>query len=100
MTTKPQRKKQRPPRHVPERTCIGCRKVREKRELIRIVHTESGGIEIDPTGKQSGRGAYLCRVKTCWEAGLKKEHLDRALRAKLTVDDRRRLTQYGDMFPG
>ena len=100
MTTTSQRKKQPRPKRVPDRTCIGCRKVKEKRELIRIVRTESGGIDIDPTGKKSGRGAYLCKVKTCWEAGLKKEHLDRALRAKIAVEDRRRLTQYGDMLPG
>jgi predicted RNA-binding protein YlxR (DUF448 family) len=100
MTTTSQRKKQPRPKHVPERTCIGCRKVKEKRELIRIVCTESDGIEVDPTGKKSGRGTYLCKVKTCWEAGLGKEHLDRALRTKIAVEDRRRLTQYGDMLPG
>jgi predicted RNA-binding protein YlxR (DUF448 family) len=100
MTTISLRKKQPRPKHVPERTCIGCRKVKEKRELIRIVCTESGGIEVDPTGKKSGRGTYLCKVKACWEAGLGKEHLDRALRTRIAVEDRRRLTQYGDMLPG
>lgn len=100
MTTTSQRKKQPRPKHVPERTCIGCREIRPKRELIRIVLTESGGVEIDPTGKRSGRGAYLCKAKTCWEAGLKKEHLDRALRTKIAVEDRRALAQYGEMLPG
>jgi predicted RNA-binding protein YlxR (DUF448 family) len=100
MTTISKRKKQPRQKHLPERTCIGCRKVKEKRDLIRIVCTESGGIEIDPTAKKSGRGAYLCKAKACWEAGLKKEHLDRALRVKIAVEDRRRLTQYGDMLPG
>jgi predicted RNA-binding protein YlxR (DUF448 family) len=100
MTTTSQRKKQSRPKRVPERTCIGCRKVKEKRDLIRIVCTESGGIEVDPTGKKSGRGTYLCKVKACWEAGLGKEYLDRALRTRIAVEDRRRLTQYGDMLPG
>lgn len=100
MTTISQRKKQPRPKHVPERTCIGCREIRPKRELIRIVRTESGGVEIDPTGKRSGRGAYLCKAKTCWEAGLKKEHLDHALRTKIAVEDRRGLAQYGEMLPG
>jgi predicted RNA-binding protein YlxR (DUF448 family) len=100
MTTTSQRKKQPRPKHVPERTCIGCREIRPKRELIRIVLTESGGVEIDPTGKRSGRGAYLCKAKTCWDAGLKKEHLDRALRTKIAVEDRRGLAQYGEMLPG
>lgn len=100
MTTTSQRKKQPRPKHVPERTCIGCREIRPKRELIRIVLTESGGVEIDPTGKRSGRGAYLCKAKPCWEAGLKKEHLDRALRTKIAVEDRRGLAQYGETLPG
>jgi len=100
MTTTTQRKKQQRPKHVPERTCIGCREIRPKRELIRIVRTESGGVEIDQTGKRSGRGAYLCKAKTCWEAGLKKEHLDRALRMKIAAEDRRGLAQYGEMLPG
>lgn len=100
MTTTTQRMKHARPKHVPERTCIGCREIRPKRELIRIVRTESGGVEIDPTGKRSGRGAYLCKAKTCWEAGLKKEHLDRALRTKIAAEDRRELAQYGEMLPG
>jgi predicted RNA-binding protein YlxR (DUF448 family) len=87
------------PRHVPARTCIGCREVKPKQELIRIVRTESGSVAIDPTGKQSGRGAYLCKLKACWEAGLKKEQLDRALRMKIAVEDRRGLAQYGEMLP-
>ncbi len=99
MTTTSQRKKHPRPKHVPERTCIGCREIKPKRELIRIVRTESGGVAIDPTGKRAGRGVYLCKVKTCWEAGLKREHLDRALRMKITAEGRRGLAQYGEMLP-
>jgi len=43
-------------RHIPQRTCVGCRQVRAKRELIRIVRTPEGRVLIDPTGKKSGRG--------------------------------------------
>ncbi len=98
MTTTSRRKKRL--KHVSERTCIGCREIKPKRELIRIVRTESGSVAIDPTGKRAGRGVYLCKAKTCWEAGMKKEHLDRALRTKITAEDRRGLAQYGEMLPG
>ncbi|NOZ26842.1 MAG: YlxR family protein [Chloroflexi bacterium] len=54
-------------RHVPQRTCIACRKVQSKRELVRIVRTPEGEVVIDPTGKRSGRGAYLCRSQECWQ---------------------------------
>lgn len=53
-------------------------------------------MQVDPTGKKSGRGAYLCRSKGCWEAALKKEHLARALKAKPTPDEKQALAQYAD----
>ena len=92
------RKQSSKPKHVPQRTCIGCREIRPKRELIRIVRTESG-VEIDPTGKRSGRGTYLCKTKSCWDAALKKEHLDRALRTKTTAKDKKGLALYAEMLP-
>ena len=48
------------PKKVPMRMCVGCREMKEKRELIRIVRTPEGETLMDPTGKKSGRGAYLC----------------------------------------
>jgi len=88
-----------PRRHIPQRTCIGCRETKPKRELIRIVRTQSGAVEIDPTGKRSGRGTYLCNAKSCWQAGLKKERLDRALRTNVTAEDRTKLAQYAETLP-
>lgn len=87
------------PRHIPQRTCIGCQQVKPKRELIRILRTQGGAVEIDPTGKRAGRGTYLCNAKGCWQAGLKKERLDRALRAAIAAEDRKRLAHYGEMLP-
>ena len=58
------------PKHIPQRTCVGCRKVLSKRELLRLVRTSSG-VELDPTGKLSGRGVYLHNLRSCWEHGLK-----------------------------
>jgi len=54
-------------KHIPQRTCIACRTVRAKRELIRIVRDAEGRVHADATGKQAGRGAYLCRARECWE---------------------------------
>lgn len=79
---------------LPERTCIACRQVREKKDLIRLVTTEDGIAEIDLFGKKPGRGAYLCPRKTCWELALRKNRLDYALRTRLTDDSRQTLREY------
>jgi len=55
----------------------------------------SGGVEVDPDGKRSGRGAYLCPAPECWEIGLKKGRLEYALRTTLTQDNREQLIRYG-----
>jgi hypothetical protein len=64
------KKQKLPNKHVPQRTCVGCREVLPKKELIRIVRT-SEGIMVDPTGKLNGRGAYIHTRKECWERALK-----------------------------
>jgi predicted RNA-binding protein YlxR (DUF448 family) len=87
-------------KHVPQRTCIGCRMVKPKRELIRIVRNEAGDAMVDPTGKRPGRGVYVCKAKVCWENALKREQLDHALRTKIASEDRRELGRYGDTFSG
>lgn len=81
-------------RHIPERTCVACRRQRPKREMVRIVRTPEGAVVIDRTGKLSGRGAYLCRELSCWEAGLRRESLARALKTSLTASDRAALEAY------
>ena len=81
--------------HITQRTCVACRKVKAKRELIRIVRTADGKIEVDTSGKKAGRGAYLCRTQECWEVGLKGNRLEYALRTSLTQDNREQLTRYG-----
>jgi uncharacterized protein len=84
-------------KHVPQRTCVGCRETHAKRELIRIVRRPEG-IEIDPTGKLSGRGAYLHNHRSCWERGLKGS-LARALKTELTATDIQRLQAFAERFP-
>ena len=72
-------------KHVPQRTCVGCRATMPKRNLVRIVRTLEG-VQIDPTGKLKGRGAYLHDDKACWQNALKGS-LAHALRTTLTEQD-------------
>lgn len=68
---------------VPMRSCVSCRECKDKRDLIRIVKTLEGTVEVDLTGKKNGRGAYVCNSRECFEK-LKKTHgLDRAFKENL-----------------
>ncbi|QIA26968.1 YlxR family protein [Thermaerobacter sp. PB12/4term] len=81
------------PRHIPQRTCIGCRAVRPKRELLRVVRTPEGEVAFDPTGRRAGRGAYLCPDPACLDRALRARELGRALKTDLdaaTVEALRR----------
>jgi predicted RNA-binding protein YlxR (DUF448 family) len=87
-----------PLRHLPQRTCISCRKTVYKRELVRLVCVPGEGIEIDLTGKKSGRGAYLCPSLTCWENALNSGKLEYALRTSLKSDNKEQLVKYARRF--
>ncbi|MFZ5925687.1 MAG: RNase P modulator RnpM [Bacillota bacterium] len=71
---------------VPQRTCVGCREVKPKKELIRIVRTPDGLVEVDFTGKRSGRGAYVCPDPRCLDLAVKGRRLDTALGAVVPSD--------------
>ncbi|MDA8096802.1 MAG: YlxR family protein [Desulforudis sp.] len=71
---------------LPMRMCVGCREMRTKRELIRLVRTAEGSVEIDFTGKRSGRGAYICASSSCLNAALKGGRLEKSLHRSLTPD--------------
>ncbi len=85
-------------RHIPQRTCTGCGQVQPKRQMVRVVRTVSGQIEVDLTGKKSGRGAYLCKNADCWEKALQKSSLSRALKTEISPLDRDELLKYGRLF--
>ena len=88
--------------HVPERTCIACRQIKPKWELVRLVHTPKGDIEIDQRGKKPGRGAYLCKTRGCWELALardRKNRLAHALRTEITPENRVTLAEYSKTLP-
>jgi predicted RNA-binding protein YlxR (DUF448 family) len=84
-------------KHVPQRTCVGCREVLPKRSLIRLVRRPEG-VQIDPTGKLAGRGAYLHNQRSCWEHGLKGA-LSHALKTELTGKDREYLLEFMTTLP-
>jgi uncharacterized protein len=86
-------------KHMPQRTCVACRQVRNKRDLIRVVRTPTGALEVDETGKKAGRGAYLCRNVTCWKRALSRGSLDRELKITLSADQRRELEVIGEALP-
>ncbi|HEY46598.1 MAG TPA: YlxR family protein [Anaerolineae bacterium] len=81
-------------RHVPQRTCVGCKEVLPKRSLIRIVRG-SDGVQVDLTGKEPGRGAYLHDKRSCWQLALRGA-LARALRTELTAEASEALTAFMD----
>ena len=81
-------------KHIPQRTCVGCREVLPKQELIRIVRTLEG-VQVDLTGKINGRGAYLHNKRECWERALKGS-LANALKTTLTKNDQIQLSKYFD----
>ncbi len=85
--------------HVPQRTCLGCWETRGKRELIRLVRTREEGVVVDPSGKRTGRGAYLCPLQDCWQKGLRGKGLERRLRVRLTPEERHRLQGFASMLP-
>jgi hypothetical protein len=85
-------------KHIPQRTCVGCGEVQPKRQMVRVVRTLSGTVEVDPTGKRAGRGAYLCRKPECWDRALRKATLDRALKSEVSPHDREELMRHGRTF--
>jgi len=79
------------PRKTPLRTCVACGRSTDKRELIRFVRTAEGDTRVDPGGKASGRGAYVCADVSCFEKAVAKRRLAPALRATLAEEDVERL---------
>ncbi|MCX7838987.1 MAG: YlxR family protein [Anaerolineae bacterium] len=89
-------------KHIPQRTCIACRTVRAKRELVRIVRTPELRVVADPTGKRAGRGAYVCRTRECWEVVLSApKHLEHALHLEMPIrqDDLAQLREFAATLP-
>ena len=73
------------PRRIPQRQCVGCRTMKDKKALVRVVKTPENEVVLDLTGKKSGRGAYVCPDIACLKKARKSRALERAL--ELTIPD-------------
>ncbi len=69
---------------VPMRMCVGCREMKPKKELIRVVRSAEGAVSMDATGKKPGRGAYVCRSAECLRRAIRQRQLERAFECALT----------------
>ncbi len=70
----------------PQRTCMGCNEKKDKKELIRIVKNKENNISIDRTGKQDGRGAYICDNIKCLEKLIKSKRLEKVFDMKISEE--------------
>lgn len=78
---------------APQRSCIACRRVRPKQELLRVVRTPRGEIAADPAGKTPGRGAYICPAEECFGMALKQRKFDRALGKRVEEESLARIAE-------
>lgn len=84
--------------HIPLRSCVVCSTKAEKRDLIRLVRTRSGRVEVDRTNSILGRGAYLCPTPVCWDNALKKNRLDHKLKGAISPEDRLALREFASQI--
>ena len=70
---------------IPMRQCLGCREMKPKRELIRVVRSPEGEISLDFKGKAPGRGAYICPAPACLKQAIKAKALERAFSTQIPV---------------
>lgn len=80
-------------RKIPLRQCVGCREMKPKRDLIRVVRSPEGEISLDFKGKMPGRGAYICHDRACLDRAKKSKALGRALDAEIPEEVYGRLAQ-------
>lgn len=71
---------------VPMRQCLGCREMKPKRELIRVVRSAEGEISLDFKGKKPGRGAYVCPSEGCLSKAVKSRALERAFSVAIPAE--------------
>lgn len=76
---------------MPQRTCLGCRKKKNKTDLIRVVKASDGTVRVDEAMKLDGRGAYICRDEKCLSRSLKSKALSRALKTEIPAEVRETL---------
>lgn len=78
---------------IPQRMCVGCGEMKDKRELIRIVKTKENEISLDKTGKKAGRGAYICDNPECLKKARKNKRIEHSFKAPIPEEIYDRLAQ-------
>lgn len=73
-------------RKIPMRKCVGCGELKPKKELLRIVALPTGEIEVDRTGKKSGRGVYICDTMECFQKAYDNHGLEKSLKRPVSRD--------------
>ena len=68
---------------IPMRMCLGCREMKPKKELLRVVRSPEGSLSVDATGRKPGRGAYVCRSAECLKKAIRQKQLERAFECAL-----------------
>jgi predicted RNA-binding protein YlxR (DUF448 family) len=87
-------------KHIPQRTCISCRQVQGKRQMVRVVRAANGQVCVDPTGKRPGRGAYVHASSECWQLALAGGRLAHALKVpQIGEADRAELQAFAAALP-
>lgn len=76
---------------IPQRTCIGCGEIHNKKEMVRIVRSPEGAVSLDRSGKKPGRGAYVCSNAGCIEKAFQSKSLERALQVKVSPETKEAL---------
>ena len=74
------------PKKIPMRMCVGCREMKPKGSLIRVVRSPEGEVSLDPVGRKPGRGAYVCRDVSCLNRAIRQKQLERQLQAVLSPE--------------
>ncbi len=73
-------------RKIPMRQCIGCKEMKSKREMIRVLRTTENEIVLDDTGRKNGRGAYLCKDPACFQQAVRSRGLERSLKTAIPAE--------------
>lgn len=73
-------------KQIPLRQCVGCREMKPKTELVRIIKTPEDEICLDKTGRKNGRGAYICPNQSCLDKAVKSKALSRSLKTEIPED--------------
>ena len=78
---------------VPQRKCVGCSEMKDKKDLVRIVRSPEGEISLDLTGRKNGRGAYVCPNEECITKAVKEKRLERALEKAISEEVYKKLVE-------